>query len=77
MKFFDNIVAFVTGNWKKLAVTVGVAVAAFFGLAFLLPILLSSKVIVAGIAVAAGYLFYISVAYWEIQAAAAKLGVKL
>ena len=55
--------------WQKLAWSVGAAVVSFFVMQYLLPVVLSVKVVSIAGAVAVGLLVYYKVAMWEIERA--------
>lgn len=84
--FFKNVLHVILPNpdWKKIAWAAGLGVASFFLLGFVIPAVLSVKLIAIAGAVAVGYLVYTKVAMWEIERAlkaakdlAAQAGVKL
>ncbi len=63
-------------NWKKLLYA-AVAALVVFALLMGFGALLSEYIVYALLALAVGAVVYFRVALWEIQAVAAKLGVKL
>ncbi len=75
---FSRLLKFVKGlphavlpnpDWKKLAWAAGLGVASFFVVGYLLPAVLSLKVIALGAAGAVAYVVYTRVAMWEIERA--------
>ena len=55
---FEGIVQGIKQQWQKLAWSAGMSVGSYGALAYLLPVLLSVKVVALGGAAAVGYLAY-------------------